>query len=237
MKKQNNAIIGIYKITNPKGKIYIGQTTNISKRKNNYKNIKCNKQPKIYNSLMKYGWEQHIFEVIEECSLNQLNEKEIYWGLYYDVLGEMGLNLRLGDANGLCSEETKQKMKKAALNMTPSHKEKLSIARINKPIPESTKTKMSLAATGRKRSEESKIKQSHSISKPKTQYRKSNKIYNRNHHQKQVIQYNMDMEIINEYSSLKEAKNSIPKVSGDSIGACCRNQIKTAYGYIWRFKT
>jgi hypothetical protein len=103
-------MIGIYKITSPTNKIYIGQSTNIENRKYYYTSIKCDKQHKLYNSLVKYGWEQHKFEVIEECSLEQLNEREIYWGQYYDVLSENGLNLRLGDANGLCSEETKQKI-------------------------------------------------------------------------------------------------------------------------------
>jgi hypothetical protein len=103
-------MIGIYKITSPTRKIYIGQSTNIENRKYYYSSIKCNKQHKLYNSLQKYGWEQHIFEIIEECSLDQLNEREIHWGLYYDVLGENGLNLRLGDANGFCSEETKKKI-------------------------------------------------------------------------------------------------------------------------------
>jgi hypothetical protein len=103
-------MIGIYKITSPTGKIYIGQSTNINNRKYYYSSIKCNKQPKLYNSLLKYGWEQHIFEIVEECNLEQLNDKEIYWGMYYNVLGEDGLNLRLGDANGVCSEETKQKI-------------------------------------------------------------------------------------------------------------------------------
>jgi hypothetical protein len=103
-------MIGIYKITSPTNKIYIGQSTNIENRKYYYTSIKCDKQPKLYNSLLKYGWEQHIFEVIEECLEKQLNEREIYWGNYFKVLGENGLNLRLGDANGLCSEETKQKI-------------------------------------------------------------------------------------------------------------------------------
>ena len=97
-------MIGIYKITSPTGKIYIGQSTNIENRKYYYSSIKCNKQHKLYNSLQKQGWEQHMFEIIEECSLDQLNEREIHWGLYYDVLGENGLNLRLGYANGFCSE-------------------------------------------------------------------------------------------------------------------------------------
>ena len=105
-------MIGIYKITNPKGKVYIGQSINIHNRKKNYELFNCHQQPKIYNSLKKYGWEQHIFEVIEECSLEQLNEREMYWGRYYNVLGNNGLNLKLGNGRGSCSEETKQKMKK-----------------------------------------------------------------------------------------------------------------------------
>jgi group I intron endonuclease len=102
--------IGIYKITSPSNKIYIGQSTNLKKREDDYKKLRCDKQPKLYNSIQCYGWEQHKFDIIEECSLEQLNEREIYWGLYYDVLGENGLNLRLGDANGLCSQETKDKI-------------------------------------------------------------------------------------------------------------------------------
>ena len=103
-------MIGIYKITNPNNKIYIGQSTNIENRKYYYISVKCNKQLKLYNSLKKYGWDKHVFEIVEECSLEQLNEREIYWGEYYNVLGEDGLNLRLGDARGKCSEEMKLKI-------------------------------------------------------------------------------------------------------------------------------
>jgi group I intron endonuclease len=77
-------IIGIYKITSPSGKIYIGQSQNIlSNRLNHYINGNCSTQTKLYNSLQKYSFENHIFEIIEECSLEQLNDKEIYWGLFY----------------------------------------------------------------------------------------------------------------------------------------------------------
>lgn len=44
-------MVGIYKITNPKGRIYIGQSVNIEQRKQNYKNFKTNKNnigPKIF---------------------------------------------------------------------------------------------------------------------------------------------------------------------------------------------
>ena len=73
-------MIGIYKITNLKGKIYIGQSVNIEDRKLQYKYLsKYSLGRKIYNSLKKYGWKNHTFEIIEECFLDQLDEREIYW--------------------------------------------------------------------------------------------------------------------------------------------------------------
>jgi len=44
----------IYKITNPSGKIYIGQTTNIHIRKSKYKNSNCKNQTRLFNSIKKY---------------------------------------------------------------------------------------------------------------------------------------------------------------------------------------
>lgn len=71
-------ICGIYKITSLSEKIYIGQSTKIKRRFNTYKNLACKSQTKLYNSLVKHGVGTHIFEVIEECSEDLLNEREIY---------------------------------------------------------------------------------------------------------------------------------------------------------------
>ncbi len=110
-------MIGIYKIVNPLNKIYIGQSINIERR---FKEYQKHQQittigRKLFNSIKKYGCDNHQFEIIEECKLEQLNERELYWGLKFNVLGNNGLNLRLGDANGLCSNETKQKIGKGNL--------------------------------------------------------------------------------------------------------------------------
>jgi group I intron endonuclease len=102
---------GIYKITNPNGKIYIGQSVCIERRKVIYKNEKCKRQPKVYNSIKKYGFSQHIFEIIEECTVQELNKRERYWQDFYEVLGENGLNLSLTNSNdksGHISEEVKK---------------------------------------------------------------------------------------------------------------------------------
>ena len=58
-------ICGIYKITSPSGRIYIGQAKNLRKRLNSYKGLHCKGQTKLYNSLKKYGWENHQFDIID----------------------------------------------------------------------------------------------------------------------------------------------------------------------------
>ena len=103
-------MIGIYKITNPSNKVYIGQSTNIKERFRKYSKLSNKRQIKLYNSFQKYGIDNHQFEIIEECGEDMLDEREIYWGNHYDVLGDTGLNLRLGNGRGSCSENTKNKI-------------------------------------------------------------------------------------------------------------------------------
>lgn len=109
-------ICGIYKITSPRGKVYIGESTNISKRIYLYKIVSCHKQSRLYNSLKKYGWDAHTFEVIEECNFEDLLCKERYWQDFYDVLGDKGLNCELtncGDYKRVLSQTSKDKISKA----------------------------------------------------------------------------------------------------------------------------
>jgi len=90
-----NKIIGIYKITSPSGKIYIGQSIDIYNRwikGHKYSNSrKIGVGKKLKNSYIKYGHENHKFEIIEECSTEQLNEREIYWINFYNSY-KNGLN-------------------------------------------------------------------------------------------------------------------------------------------------
>lgn len=99
----------IYKITNPTGKIYIGCTIDWKRRLSEYRRLSMVGQRKLYNSLKKYGYENHVFEVIEECDEIMLHEREIYYINYYNCITE-GLNIRLGNRNGRLTEETKQKI-------------------------------------------------------------------------------------------------------------------------------
>lgn len=88
-------IIGIYKITSPSGRIYIGQTVNFKERLRHYRQMHCYKQRKLYASLKKYGFEKHFFEMLEHCELAKLNEIERYYQDKYNASSHSNLNIRL----------------------------------------------------------------------------------------------------------------------------------------------
>jgi len=99
--------VGIYKITSPCGKIYIGQSHNIDDRFNRYKWYNCKGQKHLYNSLKQYGSRNHKYEIIEICDQEELNKKEEYYiALYECTNNKVGLNLQSGGNVRKDSEET-----------------------------------------------------------------------------------------------------------------------------------
>lgn len=106
-------MIGIYKITSPTKKVYVGQSIDIEKRFSIYKRLTCKGQIKLYNSFVKHGVENHLFEILCECNIHELNEKERYYQDLYSCVGKNGLNLKLTkttDRNCQISNETKLKI-------------------------------------------------------------------------------------------------------------------------------
>ena len=79
------SICGIYKITNLiNGHCYIGQSRNIKQRWKDHRSRAFNTSGKqyeypLYRAFRKYGLENFSFEVLEECSLKELNIKENLW--------------------------------------------------------------------------------------------------------------------------------------------------------------
>ncbi len=119
----------IYKITSPSGKIYIGQTINLKRRFKKYETLNCKSQPKIYNSIVKHGFENHNLEILCECDINKLNENERYYQEFYNCI-DKGLNCvytKTKDKTGYSSLETRTKISKS---------------RIGKKISEETRIKM-----------------------------------------------------------------------------------------------
>jgi group I intron endonuclease len=123
-------MIGIYKITSPTNRIYIGQSVDIERRFRFYRNLNCKGQPVLYSSMLKYGSDSHTFEIIEECSHELLNVRERYWQDFYCVLNG-GLNCHLTSTDELPklhSQETKDKIAKShtGKTFTQEHRDNLS---------------------------------------------------------------------------------------------------------------
>jgi len=75
-------ISGIYKITNPFGQAYIGQSMDVDRRFEQHR--KCLSSNRHLNmSMKKHGIENHIFEILEECDIYSLRDRERCFLKYY----------------------------------------------------------------------------------------------------------------------------------------------------------
>lgn len=233
-------MIGIYKITSPSNKVYIGQTTNYAKRYSAYKNHRCKGQPKLYNSLNKYGFENHKIELILECLESELNYYERYYQEYYNSVLD-GLNLRYTattDKSGFMSNETKQKMSATWVNRTPNFDNiKPYLFTKGQKHLEETKQKISNSLKGKKKSPEhiAKIQATlKTIKMPKRSEATKQLQSLNNGSNKAVLQYDKNMNFIAEYRSSAFAASTLG--ISNNIYQVCVGKMKTCGGFIWRYK-
>lgn len=92
-------MVGIYKITNKiNNKVYIGQSVDIKRRWYEHKarafdpNNNCYDKP-LYRSFRKHGLDNFLFEVIQECSVEEMNELETQYIHQFNSLVPNGYNL------------------------------------------------------------------------------------------------------------------------------------------------
>lgn len=184
----------VYKWTNfHNAKSYIGSTYDLKKRGHEHRHNSKTRNFYFYNAVRKYGWSSFIFQVLEECTSENRNDRENYWIKYFQTLNpEFGYNLRLAD-NSECSESTKQKMSVAgrgkvrteaqnkanrerqlgekswAFGKSKSEETKERMRKSNKRAmlgkhpSEETRKKQSIASKGRIKSEEHKRKISEAL--------------------------------------------------------------------------
>ena len=207
---------GIYKITSPSGKIYIGQSVNIDNRFYRYSIVSVNikGQTRLYRSFLKYGVINHEFESIEECEESLLNERERYWQDFYDVTGPNGLNCRLTktkDKSGRVSEETIFRMSEA---------QKGNNNWLGKTHSEESKEKIRQAKIGTKFSYEVNKSKGR---KGRISSRKG--IFSKDHPRSiKVGQYDMNMKLIREWDSLMDIKRELSYSIGN-ISSCINGKL------------
>jgi len=112
----------IYRITNKKnGKVYVGQTKNTAEHR--WRSHICcalrgDVDYPLYRAFRKYGVDGFIFEVLEECPDNMLDEREIAWiAALNSRVNQNGYNQTLG-GNGRVMVDRDEIL--AAVRETPS---------------------------------------------------------------------------------------------------------------------
>jgi len=118
-------MVGIYKITNPENKSYIGLSKDIEKRFQSHKSLQFKGNNKLRESLTKHGKDSHLFEVLEEIDISTLTKPqadsllrkhERYWINTYKTFDD-GLNENRGGSGcGSHTPESKQKISESLKN-------------------------------------------------------------------------------------------------------------------------
>lgn len=241
-------ISGIYCIENIiDGKKYIGQSKNIYNRWYQHKlELNHNKHGNIYlqNAWNKYGENNFKFYIIEKCSEDELNEKEIYYISYFDSHAHLGkrngYNLTTGgEGIGDLSEEERQVYREAQQSI-PIYQIDLKGNIINK-----------WNYGAREASKKLNIEQSCiwncANHKRKTykgfiwiymsEYNDNfnfNEYINRNTQARRIKQYDMDGNLID----IWESANSLSKYGYDcsAIIKTCKRRYKHHKNYIWCYE-
>lgn len=219
-------MIGIYKITSPSGRVYIGQSVNIERRFNSYKRmyVKNIKQTKLHRSFLKHGVDSHVFEIILKCDESELNYHERYYQDFFNTV-DSGLNCKstkCGDRSGRVSKETLLKMSEAS--------------------------KGNNHWLGRKHTQESKDKMSAAhkliVHSPEVYKRRGRKgrvsnrrgFFSERHPRSiKILQLDLDGNLIKEWNCLMDVKRELGYHIGN-ISSCLHGRLNTYKKFVWKHK-
>ena len=161
----------------------------------------------LYSAFDKYGVENFIVEEIEECSAAQLNEREVYWIEFYRSFKNGYNATKGGDGKSYCDYDL----------IYALYQEGFSLKEISKKLNYGADTC-------------SKALKTFGVTKEELIDNGRNKI------RKTIIQLDKDTEeVLQIFSSLKEAYESLGKQSSGHIAAVCKGKRKTAYGFKWKY--
>lgn len=131
----------IYCITNKtNNKKYIGQTNDLNRRWKEHCNYNKNQNQAISRAIKKYGKSNFEIEILEECKVENVNNKEIKWIKKYNTYKGYGYNCHIGGLNHtginhpLCKidKTTALKILKDRKNKNKTHRELSKKFKINR---------------------------------------------------------------------------------------------------------
>lgn len=247
----------IYCYLNPiNNKRYIGQTINEKLRKREFetKPLYCTRLSKgglltkFDKARQEYGIDTFIYSILhtvehedKQIVKNMLNELEIYYINKYDSYHN-GYNSTSGGQSYTLSEETKQRISNSLKGRKMSELTYQKLCLTGYKHSDKSKELISILAQeryrdktkhpmyGKHHSEESKLKNSNS--------RKGKRIGIDHPSSKTVLCFTKTGKFVKEFVCSREALEWLGKYSRNNsqICSCCNGKIKTAYGYVWKYK-
>lgn len=207
----------IYKITNDfNNKIYIGKTTrSVELRFEEHFKKTSGSNSYIDNDMADKGIEHFSYEILEECPIEILSEREKYWVSFYhsyvkDPLCQGGYNLTPGgDGKSLSDEQLNQ--------IRQLWKQGLSAAEIGRQLNISQSTVY------------------HRINQYNDFNIKENKIRSNQWCWKSISQYTLDGQYIRDFNSLAQAARELNIASSSEIYQAINNGT-ICHGYRWTYK-
>lgn len=226
------------------GKKYVGTTRQeLPKRWRKGKGYTGNRL--IYQAFSEYGWDNFDHDVLK-AGLTQ--QEAYFWEQFYiHALGTLspdGYNLQSGGASGYKSHpETKEILRAERLGTTISEevRQKMSESHKARGITQKQREQihlLGLSNRGKVFSMASREKMSKSASARYARNKnQTDQVLRKNAEAKRspVCQYDQNLNLICEYSSITEAaeKCSIPK---SMIIRCLKGDRKSTHGYVWKYR-
>lgn len=212
----------IYKITNPSNKIYIGKTYDLRKRINAHKcTVKYGKNIILHNSIRKYGWDNHILEVLEEVEDALMDEREIFWISElksYCYENPNGLNMTKGGDGQRSTWMHKTELRKFFSQKFSGEGNPF----YGKKHSEETRGKLSEIAKIRNKLSGRRI--------PEWGAEKGREIV-----MVKILQYTINNQFVKEFESVTEAAKE-NNVTASMVTAVCRNRRKSTGGFVFKYK-
>jgi group I intron endonuclease len=99
---EDNFMSIIYKITNSiTGQLYVGKThRTINERFSDHKQNSKKGTTYLYSAMRKYGLENFVMSLLEECDESISNDREIFWISELNCLAPVGYNMSAGGTGG-----------------------------------------------------------------------------------------------------------------------------------------
>lgn len=159
---------GIYKITTPSGKFYIGSAVNFRRRRNGHRtrlNQGRHHCPGLQHAFNKYGPDALVFEIVELVPRAQLLEREQF---YLDSLWPKLYNCARVAGSGLgtqISVAARQKISKAlkGIKRSPETRARMSAAQAGRKMSTQACINISRAQMGRRQSKATAAKRAESL--------------------------------------------------------------------------